>query len=832
MGVTWCGGTKAVVCLGGLAMAVAAVAGERAEDPSREPLVLHARVRVQESGGYFVKNEVLRWDPARTAIIICDMWNQHWCQGATRRVGELAPAMNRTIAAARAKGVLIIHAPSSCMDAYKDHPARKRAQAAPKAANLPKHIAELVQQDPGRGEGDLPDRPVRRRLRRRAAVPAGIALEVPDRRHRDPRRGRHQRLGRRDLEPAREPRASPTSCSWAFIPICACSAGRSACGSSSSHGKNVVLVRDLTDTMYNSRMWPYVSHFEGTNRIVEHIEKYVAPTITSTDLTGQPAFRFQPDDRPRAVFLIGEDEYKTEKTLPAFAAKELEPLGIRCTLAIADPKSPHDFPGVEALDDADLLVLSVRRRAPTAEEMAIIRRYIEAGKPVVGIRTACHAFDTRGKAPAGHAEWTIVRSRRARRPLHRASWQRRSSRASTGARATRPHLILDGSRHRSPARARFTRSARWRARPMPLLMGKIPGQPPEPVAWVKHEGPRADFLHVAGPPRRFRERPRSAAAPNAILWALDRPAGDRRPRTEAAARQAAAAAARRLASLLIAARARVSPRAALASFKVPDDLQLDLVLAEPVVRQPVSITFDERGRLWVVQYLQYPVPAGLEDGQPRRRLACRLRQGPACPAPPFPRQGQDHDPRGYRRRRRLRPAQDVRRRPEHRDRRGARARRRLGAQPAVSALLSRPQSRRRARRRPRGPSSRVSAWRTRTRWSTACDGAPTAGSTPRRARRSPATSPGPGLDDGKEPVHSMGQLIWRYHPETRRYEVFAEGGGNAFGVEIDAKGRIYSGHNGGDTRGLPLRPGRLSTRRASTSTARCRTLTPSATSRR
>jgi putative membrane-bound dehydrogenase-like protein len=60
----------------------------------------------------------------------------------------------------------------------------------------------------------------------------------------------------------------------------------------------------------------------------------------------------------------------------------------------------------------------------------------------------------------------------------------------------------------------------------------------------------------------------------------------------------------------------------------------------------------------------------------------------------------------------------------------------------------------------------------------------------------------PGLDLGKEPRHSMGQLIWRYHPETRRYEIFAEGGGNAFGVEIDSKGRIYSGHNGGDTRGF------------------------------
>ena len=53
-----------------------------------------------------------------------------------------------------------------------------------------------------------------------------------------------------------------------------------------------------------------------------------------------------------------------------------------------------------------------------------------------------------------------------------------------------------------------------------------------------------------------------------------------------------------------------------------------------------------------------------------------------------------------------------------------------------------------------------------------------------------------------KPIHSMGQLIWRYHPERRQYEIFAEGGGNTFGVEIDAKGRVYSGHNGGDTRGF------------------------------
>ena len=48
----------------------------------------------------------------------------------------------------------------------------------------------------------------------------------------------------------------------------------------------------------------------------------------------------------------------------------------------------------------------------------------------------------------------------------------------------------------------------------------------------------------------------------------------------------------------------------------------------------------------------------------------------------------------------------------------------------------------------------------------------------------------------------IGQHIWRYHPEKKRFEIFAEGGGNAFGVEIDAQGRVFSGHNGGDTRGF------------------------------
>jgi hypothetical protein len=60
-------------------------------------------------------------------------------------------------------------------------------------------------------------------------------------------------------------------------------------------GWDIGLVRDLADTMYNSRAWPYVNHFRGTDLIVEHIEKYVCPTVTSDQLLGGSPFHFRED---------------------------------------------------------------------------------------------------------------------------------------------------------------------------------------------------------------------------------------------------------------------------------------------------------------------------------------------------------------------------------------------------------------------------------------------------------------------------------------------------------------------------------------------------------
>ncbi len=99
MRLTWRGGGVAAVWLWSRP-GVVVQAQEKSSGQAPKPLVLHARMRESAAAGSFVVQEkTLQWDPARTAVIVCDMWNEHECQGANRRVGELAPAVNKAITA-------------------------------------------------------------------------------------------------------------------------------------------------------------------------------------------------------------------------------------------------------------------------------------------------------------------------------------------------------------------------------------------------------------------------------------------------------------------------------------------------------------------------------------------------------------------------------------------------------------------------------------------------------------------------------------------------------------------------------------------------------------
>ena len=100
-------------------------------------LKLNLRSRVQPFKGSDTWEEVtLRKElPAKeTALLICDMWDDHWCKPAAQRCGVLAKKMVPVLAAARDKGVLIIHAPSDCMDFYKDAPSAAAFRTSPRSS--------------------------------------------------------------------------------------------------------------------------------------------------------------------------------------------------------------------------------------------------------------------------------------------------------------------------------------------------------------------------------------------------------------------------------------------------------------------------------------------------------------------------------------------------------------------------------------------------------------------------------------------------------------------------------------------------------------------------
>jgi nicotinamidase-related amidase len=114
-----------------LAMAIlAATALASVTAAAEKPLELNLRSRVKTADGFSVTERKASWDPKKTALIICDMWDDHWCKSAARRVGEMAGPFNDMVKTARDRGVFVIHAPSTCTGFYKDTPQRKRAQNA------------------------------------------------------------------------------------------------------------------------------------------------------------------------------------------------------------------------------------------------------------------------------------------------------------------------------------------------------------------------------------------------------------------------------------------------------------------------------------------------------------------------------------------------------------------------------------------------------------------------------------------------------------------------------------------------------------------------------
>jgi nicotinamidase-related amidase len=248
------------------------------------------------------KTEQVTWDPGKTAIIICDMWDDHWCKSAARRVGEMAPVLNAMIKTARAKGIFIIHAPSSVVDFYKDTPQRKLALNAPfvkapiKLSTSPRWGTAWCWTD-GKREGVLPIddsdmgcsckgkkceiREAWKRQNKLIEMVKGDAVT-------DNGQETYNLLAQRKID-------NVILCG---VHLNMCVLGRPfAIRQMVKLGKNVALMRDMTDTMYNPERPPGVDHFTGTDLVIAHVEKFWCPSFTSTDITGKEAFRFKEDKR-------------------------------------------------------------------------------------------------------------------------------------------------------------------------------------------------------------------------------------------------------------------------------------------------------------------------------------------------------------------------------------------------------------------------------------------------------------------------------------------------------------------------------------------------------
>jgi len=284
-----------------LFLALISFCGCTTDNSTEAILQLHTRYRIQnhDTKAWVVIEKSQSWRASETAVIVCDMWDQHWCKGATESTAIIAREMNPVLKAARANGVCIVHAPSGEIEFYKDHPARKRILDAP-YAKPPAPIAEWYDLDTTL-EAELPiddsdegcdcsPRCKPRSIKTRQTP----LIEIMDEDViSDSGQEIYNYLKFKGIK----------NVVMTGVHTNMCILGRPfGIRSLKKLGINVVLARDLTDALYNHEMPPYVSHERGTELVIEHIEKYWVPTILSEDLIktfpgGKKADNLQKHDR-------------------------------------------------------------------------------------------------------------------------------------------------------------------------------------------------------------------------------------------------------------------------------------------------------------------------------------------------------------------------------------------------------------------------------------------------------------------------------------------------------------------------------------------------------
>ena len=229
---------------------------------------------------------------------------------------------------------------------------------------------------------------------------------------------------------------------------------------------------------------------------------------------------------PNLVFLVSEDpsNYEATKTIPPFAKMLEEDYGCRCTViqGEGDPGA-FSFPGLEkALKKADLLVVFFRRRALSSEQLGAIRDYLAAGKPLVGIRTANHAFSVHGDVVEGYEKWWEF----VPEVLGCKNQGYGSAKLGTDVAVVeeaKDHPILNGvepDKWHSDGSLYLVKPIDEKA--TTLLTGTVEGET-EPIAWTWKSKNSRVFYTSLGYPDDFKQPAFRALLINGIFWAMNRP---------------------------------------------------------------------------------------------------------------------------------------------------------------------------------------------------------------------------------------------------------------------------------------------------------------------
>jgi type 1 glutamine amidotransferase len=212
----------------------------------------------------------------------------------------------------------------------------------------------------------------------------------------------------------------------------------------------------------------------------------------------------KPDDL-RVVLLSGSAEYHSDESLAALAADWTKRFRVRCTQLNAKDSAGDPIPNIDALDSADLVLVFTRRLRPPKDQLAVFQKYCDTGKPVIGIRTASHAFE----------DW-LVFDKQVLGGNYQSHYKPGPVANVTIAQKAKDHPILAGiSPFTSPG-------SLYRNTPLPddsepLLTGSIPDHT-EPIAWThSHKGGRV-FYTSLGVPEDFKNETFRKLLDNALAW--------------------------------------------------------------------------------------------------------------------------------------------------------------------------------------------------------------------------------------------------------------------------------------------------------------------------